>query len=301
MSRVPAGSGSRRAAGCVRAFDLSADLFGKGEPHPRPAITGALRADFSDRLFSVAAGRLVYAAALTVEFLLGLALALLVDSLARGRGFFRAGLLAPMLLPPVVAAVIWRLIYNPQFGVLNGMLRQIGFNTARLTWTTGSPAMLSVILVDVWEWTPFLFLLLSAGLQAIPRSLSKPRASTAPAWRIFRDVTLPLLKPTILLALLLRSMDLLRIFDQIFILTQGGPGTATETVSLYIYRTAFRFSNFGYAAAMSFVPSRGSRFEFLFSPRPCSCLLAKEGGHILRYKHLLKLSCTWNPPPPVME
>ncbi len=111
-----------------------------------------------------------------------------------------------------------------------------------------------MILVDVWEWTPFLFLLLSAGLQAIPpEPLEAARIDGASAWQIFRDVTLPLLKPTILLALLLRAMDLVRIFDQIFILTQGGPGTATETVSLYIYRTAFRFSNFGYAAAMSFV------------------------------------------------
>ena len=212
---------------------------------------------FQDRLFGVAVSQtLFYAcAALTIEFLLGLALALLVDSLAHGRALIRVGILAPMLLPPVVAAVIWRLIYNPEFGVLNGMLRQLGFNTANLTWTSGRlTAMLSVILVDVWEWTPFFFLLLSAGLQAIPAEpIEAARVDGAGYWRTLRDVILPLLKPTILLALLLRSMDLLRIFDQIFILTQGGPGSATETISLYIYRTAFRFSNFGYAAAMSFI------------------------------------------------
>jgi multiple sugar transport system permease protein len=212
---------------------------------------------FSDRLFSVACWQTaVYAAlALTAEFLLGLGLALLVDSLARGRGMFRAGLLTPMLLPPVVAAVVWRLIYNPQFGVLNGTLRQMGISTARLTWTSGeSSALLSVVLVDIWEWTPFVFLLLSAGLQAIPQEpYEAARIDGASAWRVFLDITLPLLKPAIALALLLRAMDLTRIFDQIFILTQGGPGMATETVSLYIYRTAFRFFNFGYAAAMSFV------------------------------------------------
>jgi multiple sugar transport system permease protein len=212
---------------------------------------------FQDRLFSAAAAQtFLYATvALAVEFLLGLALALLVDSLARGRALIRVGLLAPMLLPPVVAAVIWRLIYNPEFGVLNGTLRQLGFHTASLTWTSGrASAMLSVILVDVWEWTPFLFLLLTAGLQAIPAEpLEAARVDGAGYWRTLWDVILPLLKPVILLALLLRSMDLLRIFDQIFLLTQGGPGSATETVSLYIYRTAFRFSNFGYAAAMSFV------------------------------------------------
>ncbi len=222
------------------------------------AFTGANFARlFQDRLFAVSAVQTVIltAVALTIEFVLGLALAVLIDSLARGRTLFRAGLLVPMLLPPVVAAVAWRLIYNPQFGVLNGTLRRLGMNTAALTWTSGeSTALLSVILVDVWEWTPFLFLLLSAGLQAIPpEPLEAARIDGAGPWRIFLDVTLPLLKPTILLVVLLRAMDLVRIFDQIFILTQGGPGTATETVSLYIYRTAFRFSNFGYAAAMSFL------------------------------------------------
>ena len=213
-----------------------------------------------DRLFGVALRQTVVftLAALVFEFALGLALALLVDSLARGRAFFRAGLLTPMLLPAVVAGVAWRLIYNPQFGVLNGTLRQLGAGAqtlAHLTWTSGeSSALWSVILVDIWEWTPFLFLLLSAGLQAIPpEPLEAARIDGAGPWQTFRDVTLPLLRPTILLALLLRAMDLVRIFDQIFILTQGGPGTATETVSLYIYRNAFRFSNYGYAAAMSFV------------------------------------------------
>jgi len=212
---------------------------------------------FQDRLFGVALVQTVVftGAALAVEFFLGLTLALLIDSLTRGKSLFRAGMLVPMLLPPVVAAVAWRLIYNPQFGVLNGTLRRMGADTSGLTWTSGdASALASVILVDIWEWTPFLFLLLSAGLQAIPQEpIEAARIDGASAWQILRDVTLPLLKPTILLALLLRAMDLVRIFDQIFILTQGGPGTATETASLYIYRTAFRFSNFGYAAAMSFV------------------------------------------------
>jgi multiple sugar transport system permease protein len=210
-----------------------------------------------DRVFATAALQTVVftGIALAVEFTLGLALALLVDSLSRARSFFRAGIMVPMLLPPVVAAVVWRLIYNPQFGVLNETLRRLGVNTAALTWTNGErSALLSVIAVDVWEWTPFIFLLLSAGLQAIPAEpLEAALIDGASWWQRFRDVTLPLLKPAIVLALLLRAMDLVRIFDQIFILTQGGPGTATETVSLYIYRTAFRFSNFGYAAAMSFV------------------------------------------------
>lgn len=193
--------------------------------------------------------------ALTLEFLLGLALALLLNGKIRGRSFFRAGLLVPMMLPTVVVGVIWRLMLNPNFGAVNGTLKGAGLNTASLTWTS-SPrlAMFSIIAVDVWQWTPFIFLILLAGLQAIPNEpYEAALLDGSSSWQTFRHITLPLLKPAILVALLLRTMDLLRVFDQVFILTEGGPGFATETISLYIYRTAFRFSNFGYAAAMSFV------------------------------------------------
>ncbi len=191
--------------------------------------------------------------ALSLEFLLGLALALLLDSHIRARGLWRSLLLLPMILPPVVVGVIWRLIYNPNFGVLNGLLQTLGLDTSRLTWLADpAVALAAVILVDVWEWTPFVFLILLAGLQAIPEEpYEAARVDGSSAWQTFRHVTLPLLAPAILVALLLRTMDLLRLFDQVFILTQGGPGFATETISLYIYKTAFRFFDFGYAAAMS--------------------------------------------------
>ena len=198
----------------------------------------------------------VYAAtALTIEFLLGLGLAMLLNSRIRGRGLFRATLLAPMMLPAVVVGVVWRLMLNPNFGAINGTLKSIGLSTDALTWTASPKlAMVSVIMADVWQWTPFMFLILLAGLRAIPQEpYEAALIDGSTAWQTFRHITLPLLKPAILIALLLRTMDLLRVFDQIFILTEGGPGFATETVSLYIYRTAFRFSNFGYAAAMSFV------------------------------------------------
>jgi len=186
---------------------------------------------------------------------LGLALALLLNHEIRGRGVFRAALLVPMMLPAVVVGVVWRLMLNPNFGAINGTLKGFGFNTEALTWTA-SPrlALLSVIVVDIWQWTPFVFLVLLAGLQAIPQEpYEAAKIDGSSQWQTFRYVTLPLLKPAILIALLLRTMDLLRVFDQIFILTEGGPGFATETISLYIYRAAFRFFDFGYAAAMSFV------------------------------------------------
>lgn len=199
---------------------------------------------------------LVYAAAaLTCEFLFGLGLAVLLHHEMRGRSFFRAALLVPMMLPPVVVGVVWRLVLNPNFGAINGTLKSFGMRTESLTWTA-SPrlAFLSVIAVDVWQWTPFVFLILLAGLQAIPQEpYEAALIDGSSSWQTFRHITLPLLKPAILIVLLLRTMDLLRVFDQIFILTEGGPGFATETISLYIYRAAFRFGDFGYAAAMSFV------------------------------------------------
>ena len=211
----------------------------------------------SDNFFLTAMGHtFVYAAsALTFEFLLGLGLALLLNSQIRGRAVFRASLLVPMMLPAVVVGVVWRLMLNPNFGAINGTLKGFGVDTEALTWTA-SPrlALVSVIAVDIWQWTPFVFLVLLAGLQAIPQEpYEAAKIDGSSQWQTFRYVTLPLLKPAILIALLLRTMDLLRVFDQIFILTEGGPGFATETISLYIYRTAFRFFDFGYAAAMSFV------------------------------------------------
>lgn len=210
-----------------------------------------------DQFFLSALGHtLVYAViALTLEFLIGLALALLLNAQLRARGLARALLLLPMMLPPVVVGVVWRLMLNSNFGAVNGTLKGLGLNTEALTWTASPKlAFASVIITDVWQWTPFMFLILLAGLQAIPQEpYEAALIDGSSAWQTFRHVTLPLLRPAILIALLLRTMDLLRVFDQIFILTEGGPGFATETVSLYIYRTAFRFSNFGYAAAMSFV------------------------------------------------
>lgn len=211
----------------------------------------------SDQFFlSALMHTLVYAAiALTIEFLIGLGLALLLDAHIRARNIWRTLLLIPMMLPPVVVGVVWRLMLNSNFGAVNGTLKSFGLNTEALTWTASPKlAMASVIIADVWQWTPFMFLILLAGLQAIPREpYEAALVDGSNAWQTFRHVTLPLLKPAMLIALLLRTMDLLRVFDHIFILTEGGPGFATETLSLYIYRTAFRFSNFGYAAAMSFV------------------------------------------------
>ena len=191
--------------------------------------------------------------AVAVEFVLGLSLAVFLSTKLAGRGIFRSLFLTPMMLPPIVAAVIFKIIYIPDFGVINWFLGLFGIEG--IIWeASANTALLSLILVDIWEWTPFMFLILLAGLQAIPLDpYEAAEVDGATKFQIFRDITFPLLRPAVLIALLLRIMDTLRIFDQIFIMTGGGPANATETMSLYIYRHGFRFSNIGYATAMSFI------------------------------------------------
>jgi multiple sugar transport system permease protein len=190
--------------------------------------------------------------AVTLEFLLGLGLALLFDKYVRRLSFLKTILMMPMMLPPIAVAITWKLIYQPQFGVLNELMFQLGLPTQ--AWVGDVDlAMLSIVIADVWEWTPFIFLLMLAGLASLPAEPYEAAAiDGASSWRQFWDLTLPFLKPVIAIALLLRFMDALRLFDLVFILTVGGPAGATETLSFYIFKVAFTFVDIGYAAAISF-------------------------------------------------
>ena len=188
-----------------------------------------------------------------LELLLGLALALAVHHAVGFKAGLRSILLLPMVLSPIVVAVAFRLLYDTSFGVVNGFLNY--FHVPLIPWLS-SPhlALGSVIIVDLWEWTPFVFLILLAGLTGLPHEpYEAAEIDGATAWQQFRDITLPLLRPAILVAVLLRAMDCLRLFDSVYILTRGGPGNATETISYFIYRTAFENFDLGYAAAVSFV------------------------------------------------
>jgi len=192
------------------------------------------------------------AAAVTVEFGLGLGFALLVDKYLQRLTFIKTILLIPMMLPPIAVALNWRLLFQPRFGVINDVLDRV-FGLEPVLWTskTGT-AMISLIIVDVWEWTPFVFLMVLAGLAGLPRDpYEAADMDGANAWHKFRDLTWPFLKPVIAIVVLLRVMDAFRIFDQVFILTRGGPAGATETLSLYLYKIAFQFFDLGYASAMS--------------------------------------------------
>ena len=192
------------------------------------------------------------AVAVSIEFVLGLGFALLVDKYLQRLTFIKTILLIPMMLPPIAVALNWRLLMQPRFGVINDVLSRV-FGLEPVLWTSKiETAMISLIIVDVWEWTPFVFLMVLAGLAGLPRDpYEAADIDGANAWHKFRDLTWPFLKPVIAIVVLLRVMDAFRIFDQVFILTRGGPAGSTETLSLYLYKIAFQFFDLGYAAAMS--------------------------------------------------
>nr|WP_216627235.1 sugar ABC transporter permease [Corallococcus exercitus] len=203
-----------------------------------------------DVRFWSALGNTAYftAVAVTVELLLAVPLALLLNRAFPGRGLLRASVLVPWAIPTVVSARLWAWMFNPDYGLINRML-----GGAEVNWL-GAPgyALHAAILVDVWKTTPFVALLVLAGLQGIPEDLYKAaRVDGASGWRQFRSITLPLLKPALLLAVLFRSLDAFRVFDAIYVLTEGGPANTTETLSIYAYKTLMRSGDFGYGSALS--------------------------------------------------
>ncbi|NHN47866.1 sugar ABC transporter permease [Halostella sp. JP-L12] len=188
--------------------------------------------------------------AVGIEFLLGFGIALLLNKKIKLRGLWQTLILVPMILSPTVVGLIWRLMYAP-----NGLLDYIFAPLAggNVGWISEpNVALYSVILTDVWQWTPLVVLVMFAGLQSVPDHLREAAIMDGASRRQrFVDITLPYLKSLIVLILIIRLVDALRVFAKVYILTRGGPGSATNVVSMEMYRTAFRFSNFGEAAAMA--------------------------------------------------
>jgi len=182
------------------------------------------------------------AVTVSLEFVLGLGVALLFHRHIWGKRVWMSCLILPMVITPTIISLIWKLMLNTEYGVLNFILSQLGLG--KVNWLGPKEAFWSLILVDVWEWTPFIALILYAGLQALPQEPYEAAVvDGANPRQIFFYLTLPLLKPMIIIALLLRSIDALKMFDVVYGLTQGGPGNATELMSLHIYRLGFRHTN----------------------------------------------------------
>ncbi len=188
-----------------------------------------------------------------IEMTLGFALAVAVSALGRFKGLIRSVMILPILVPPVAIGSMWKLMYNYNFGIFNQMLAWFGLGP--VGWLSDpNLALVSVIIVDIWHWTPFVFLILFAGVEGLPREvIEAARVDGANNWQIVRKIILPLMGPAIAVAFIFRSILAFKVFDQIFLLTSGGPGTATEVVSLLLYRVFFAQNDMGYGALLSLV------------------------------------------------
>lgn len=239
------------------SFVLSFYAYDMSLPNAQPVPTGfdnytELLSD-SSFLNSVQVSFTFVAVAVAIEFCLGIALGLLVTARLRWVGILRTALLIPIMMTPVVVGVLWRTLFNSSYGVVNYLLSLVHIPPQE--WL-GSPnqALPTVIVVEIWQGLPIVTFIVAAGIQALPLDIfEQARIDGASPWQIFRYVTLPLLRPVLLVVLLLRIMDAFKTFDIIYTLTQGGPGETTNVLSMLIYKVGLQFFQIGQAAAMSWV------------------------------------------------
>ena len=206
------------------------------------------------RFWSAVAHTAVFVAVtVTFELAAGLVLALALDRVSRARGLVRTAILLPWAIPTVVAALVWRFMFESPAGIATAVLAGLG--VAPPTWFADAlAAWVPLVLADIWKTTPFVALLLLAGLQNIDRSLYEAAdVDGAGPWRRFVDVTLPMLRPALLVAFLFRTLDAFRVFDVVYVMTGGGPGTATEPIALYTFNTLLQNLRFGYGSALSVI------------------------------------------------
>jgi multiple sugar transport system permease protein len=192
----------------------------------------------------------LYALSLAMQLALGTYVAVLLHSSKRLSGIVRSLLISPFVLPPVVVGMMWLVILDPSIGAANWVLERLGISKS--LWLASPQWVVpTVALIDTWQWTPYVALIVLGGLQSLPPSVYEAaQIDGASRWRTFRRITLPLLWPTIATAAILRSVDLLRFFDIIYITTQGGPGNASTTLNIYGFRKGFEFFEIGYASAV---------------------------------------------------
>jgi multiple sugar transport system permease protein len=189
--------------------------------------------------------------AVAIELVLGLALALALQRQRRVRDATRAFLLTPMFVTPIAVGLMFRFLLNEQLGAVPAALDVFGIS---IDFFGSSLALLTIVAIDVWQWTPFMVLLLLAGLESLPRQpFEAAKVDGASAWMTFRRVTLPLLRPIVAVAVLIRGLDAFKVFEYVFATTRGGPGNATDTIQYQVYRTAIQFFRLGEGAAMAFV------------------------------------------------
>jgi multiple sugar transport system permease protein len=191
-----------------------------------------------------------------LQVTIGIGLAVVLNRLGRARTTIMSLLLIPVLIAPVVAGFEFRMIYNDQFGPLNYLILALSGGSIHPPAWVADPAvaLFAIMVTDVWQWTPFMILIVLAGLQSIPQELYEAaEVDGGTGWQVFWRITLPLLLPIIVIGILVRFMDTFKLFDIVYQLTGGGPGNATETIAYYTYLQGFKFFSLGYTAAMSFI------------------------------------------------
>ncbi|NIN67939.1 MAG: ABC transporter permease subunit [Anaerolineae bacterium] len=207
----------------------------------------------NDTFFWQAARRTVIFAigAVTVEMVLGIGIAFLLNGLRWGQGIVRSLLILPLAAAPAAVGLVWRYMYHPDFGVYNAIMSILGL--PERNWLGAVElAMPSVIVFDIWQWTPFVALIVLAGLQSLPKEpFEAAELDGASTWQVLRRLTFPMLGPVLTLVFVLRSIDAIRLYDAIVSLTHGGPGTATETLTYYLYRLGMKFFRLDQASAIS--------------------------------------------------
>ncbi|MFG5379963.1 carbohydrate ABC transporter permease [Yoonia sp. R2-816] len=188
---------------------------------------------------------------ITIEMFLGISLALLLEKPIRGASVFRTIFILPLMVSPVVVGLVWRYLYDARIGWINYYLGQMGIDPQ--VWL-GDPdlAFMAIVITDIWQWTPFIFIIVIAGLQALPSEvLEASKIDGSNWWQHILFVKLPMIKSILIIALLMRLIDVFRSLEVMFIMTGGGPGRATELLSLHIYNRAFSTQQLGYASAIS--------------------------------------------------
>jgi multiple sugar transport system permease protein len=207
----------------------------------------------NDKFFWQAARRTLTFAifAVSIEMVLGIAIAFLLNGLLWGKGVVRSLLILPLAAAPAAVGLVWRYMYHPDFGVYNAIMSALGL--PEHNWLGAvNLAMPSVILFDVWQWTPFVALIVLAGLQSLPKEpFEAAELDGASTWQVFRRLIFPMLAPVLTLIFVLRTIDAIRLYDAIVSLTHGGPGTATETLTYYLYRLGMKFFRLDQASAIS--------------------------------------------------
>jgi multiple sugar transport system permease protein len=238
----------------VYAFYLSITDY-KLTSHGTPRLVGADNyvATLQDGTFWQAFGTTAtfVVVAVGLELVIGLAIALSLQKQRWARDLTRSMLLAPMFITPIAVGLIFRFLLNDQIGAIPRLLQALGVD---YDFFGPGRALFTLAFIDVWQWTPFMVLLLLAGLESIPREpLEAARVDGARGWYVLRRVTLPLLAPVLVVAILLRCLDAMKVFEYVFATTRGGPGTETQTLQYFVYQTGIQFFRLGSASSMAFV------------------------------------------------